>query len=223
MQLMETNETNSSSDKREITETPERHDAKKKAISSIIFLGIALAAVLVATTYLLEPRLPTQYLQYLQVAEVAIVGFLAIKIIGSVSYNLTLAHSEPLAKSIRILVRIAGSIIVIAVIISYLSQDPVIAAAIATISGLVIGFSSSNIIGNAIAGLYLAMTKPFWIGDKIKVYGETGIVFDIGLLYTRLLMPNGDIMLASNSSMLSTQIVLRVGKTQAPGDVDTAS
>ncbi|MGH9992377.1 MAG: mechanosensitive ion channel domain-containing protein [Nitrososphaera sp.] len=220
---METNETDSAVDKREGIDSPERRYAKKKAISSIIILGIALAAVLVATTYLLKPVIPTQYLQYLHVTEVAIVGFLAIKIIGSVSYNSMLAHSEQLAKSIRILVRIAGAIIVIAVIISYLSQDPVIAAAIATISGLVIGFASSNLIGNAISGLYLAMARPFWIGDKIKIFGETGIVFDIGLLYTRLLMPNGDIMLASNSSMFSTQIVLRVGKAPAAGEVDTAS
>ncbi len=220
---METNKTDAAVDKLGPIDTSERRDIKKKAISSIIILGIALSAVLVATTYLLKPAIPTQYLQYLHVAEVAVVGFLAIKIIGSVSYNLTLAQSEPLAKSIRILIRIAGAIVVIAVIISYLSQDPVVAAAIATISGLVIGFSSSNIIGNAIAGLYLAMARPFWIGDKIKIYGETGIVYDIGLLYTRLLMPNGDIMLASNSSMLSTQIVLRVGKAQGAGDMDTAS
>ncbi|MGH9876787.1 MAG: mechanosensitive ion channel domain-containing protein [Nitrososphaerales archaeon] len=220
---METNETNSAVDKREVIDSPERRNAKKKAISSIIILGIALAAVLAATTFLLKPVVPIEYLQFLHVAEVAVVGFLAIKIIGSASHNLTLSHSEPLAKSIRILVSIAGAIIVIAVIISYLSQDPVIAAAIATISGLVIGFSSSNIIGNAIAGLYLAMARPFWIGDRIKIYDETGVVYDIGLLYTRMLMPNGDIMLASNSSMLSTHIVLRVGKTAASEEADPAS
>jgi small-conductance mechanosensitive channel len=45
--------------------------------------------------------------------------------------------------------------VVIAVVISYLSQDPVIAASISTITGLVIGFAASNLIGNIIAGIYI--------------------------------------------------------------------
>jgi hypothetical protein len=39
----------------------------------------------------------------------------------------------------------------IAVVISDQSQNPVIAASISTISGLVIGFAASNLIGNVIA------------------------------------------------------------------------
>ena len=35
---------------------------------------------------------------------------------------------------------------------------------------------------------------------------------DIGLLYTRLLLDNGDEMLASNSSMVTTNIILRKTK-----------
>jgi small conductance mechanosensitive channel len=44
---------------------------------------------------------------------------------------------------------------VIAVVISYLSQDPVIAASISTTSGLVISFAASNLIENVIAGIYI--------------------------------------------------------------------
>jgi len=36
-----------------------------------------------------------------------------------------------------------------------------------------------------------------------------GRVSDIGLLYIRLLLDNGDEMLASNSSMVTTNIILR--------------
>ena len=117
--------------------------------------------------------------------------------------------SEQTAKSIRSLIRIAGTIIVIAVVISYLSQNPVIAVSISTISGLVIGFAASNLIGNVIAGIYLAITRPFRICDRIKVFNGDGRVSDIGLLYTRLLLDNGDEMLASNSSMVTTNIILR--------------
>jgi small conductance mechanosensitive channel len=164
---------------------------------------------LALTTYILNPVIPELYLKYLQVGEVALIGFFAIHTISKISYGLSISYSEQTAKSIRSLIRIAGAIIVIAVIISYLSQDPVIAASISTISGLVIGFAASNLIGNVIAGIYLAITRPFRIGDRIKVFDGDGKVSDIGLLYTRLLLDNGDEMLVSNSSMVSTNIILR--------------
>ncbi|TLY05440.1 MAG: mechanosensitive ion channel family protein, partial [Thaumarchaeota archaeon] len=107
------------------------------------------------------------------------------------------------------LVRIAGAIVVITFIISYLSQGPIIAASISTIVGLVIGFSASNIISNVIAGMYLAITRPFSIDDRIKVFGEVRVVHDIGMLYTRLGLENGDEMLASNSSMVTSTVILK--------------
>lgn len=161
------------------------------------------------TTYILNPLVPVLYLRYLQVGEVALVGFFAIHTISQISYRLSIVYSEQTAKSIRSLIRIAGAVIVIAVVIAYLSQDPVVAASISTISGLVIGFAASNLIGNVIAGIYLAITRPFRIGDRIKVFDGDGKVSDIGLLYTRLLLDNGDEMLASNSSMVTTNIILR--------------
>jgi small conductance mechanosensitive channel len=173
---------------------------------------------LALTTYILNPVIPELYLKYLQVGEVALIGFFAIHTISKISYGLSISYSEQTAKSIRSLIRIAGAIIVIAVIISYLSQDPVIAASISTISGLVIGFAASNLIGNVIAGIYLAITRPFRIGDRIKVFDGDGKVSDIGLLYTRLLLDNGDEMLASNSSMVSTNIILRREEKEEEGE-----
>jgi small-conductance mechanosensitive channel len=41
------------------------------------------------------------------------------------------------------------------------------------------------------------------------VFNGDGRVSDIGLLYTRLLLDNGDEMLASNSSMVTTNTILR--------------
>jgi small conductance mechanosensitive channel len=183
--------------------------AKESAIGWSVILAVSLAIILAVTTYILEPVVHTLYLRYLQVAEVAVVGFLAIHTISKISYSFSLTYSEQTAKSIRGLIRIAGAIILIAFVISYLSHDPILAASISTISGLVIGFAASNLIGNVIAGTYLAITRPFRIGDRIKVFDEDGRVSDIGLIHTRLLLDNGDEMLASNSSMVTTNIILR--------------
>jgi len=71
----------------------------------------------------------------------------------------------------------------------------------------VIGFASQNVLGNLISGLYLAITCPFRIGEKVTVFGNTGIIYDIGLLYSRL-RTEGDIILAPNSSMITTTIII---------------
>jgi small conductance mechanosensitive channel len=206
----------------EETTTLTKGQAKKSIIQWVLILGVGLAAVLATTTLVLQPLVPKQYLIYLHVAEVVIIGYFIIHIFSNIFYKLALDQSSTLtANSIKSLVRIVGAMIIIAVIISYLAQDPMIAASISTISGLVIGFASSNLIGNAIAGLYLAITRPFRIGETIKVFGQTGRVIDISLLHTRLILSNGnndddnnsqDEMLVSNSSMVSTWVVLIKGE-----------
>ena len=191
-----------------LTNSTNRKTTKRLAIKRIIILGIILAVALTLSTAFLKPMLPKQYLIFLQVAQVSVIGYFVIEIIGNTFYKLAGEYIQGTAKSIESFIKIAGAIIVIAIIISYLSQDPLVAASISTISGLVVGFAAQNIIGNAIAGLYLAVTRPFKIGDRITVFGNTGVVYDIGLLYSKLLTDTGDVVLASNSSMVTTMVIV---------------
>ena len=99
-------------------------------------------------------------------------------------------------------------IIIIAIIISYLSNDPIVAASIGTISGLIVGFASQNIVGNIIACLYLALTIPFKLGDEITAFSSRGIIFDIGLISTKLHTQDNKIVLVPDSSLVTTTVVL---------------
>jgi small conductance mechanosensitive channel len=204
---MHTNEPGNDTNKTP-TNSTNRTITKRLAVRRIIILGIILAVGLTLSTVFLKPMLPKQYLIFLQVAQVSVIGYVVIEIIGNTFYKLAGEYNQSTAKSIQSFIKIAGAIIVIAIIISYLSQDPLVAASISTISGLVVGFAAQNIIGNAIAGLYLAITRPFKIGDKITVFGNTGVVYDISLLNSKLLMDNGDVVLASNSSMVTTMVIV---------------
>ena len=75
-----------------------------------VILAASLTIMLALTTYVLNPIIPALYLRYLQVSEVALVGFLATHTISKISYGLSISYSEQTAKSIRSLIRIAGSI-----------------------------------------------------------------------------------------------------------------
>jgi small conductance mechanosensitive channel len=190
-------------------------DSKRKrvkdiALKKIIILGIILAITLTMSTAFLKPLIPFQDLMYLQAIQVAVIGYFIIETISRITYKLALSdNSQETAKALRSIIRIAGAIILVAIIISYLARNPVLAASISTISALVVGFASQNILGNMIAGFYLSIMRPFKIGDKISISGNAGVIHDIQLVYTRLLAENGDIVLVPSSAMVTSTVILQ--------------
>lgn len=187
-----------------------RKSARNTIVKKILVSAIILSATLAISTVFLRSVLPSQELMYLQAAEVAVIGYFVLESVSTISYKLLLPGSSPeTAKAIRSLIRITGTIIIVAVIISFLAQNPIVAASISTISALIIGFASQNILANMISGLYLSIMRPFKIGDKITISSNSGIIYDIELIYTRLITENGDIVLVPSSSMVSSIVVLQ--------------
>lgn len=186
-----------------------RVSPRNSIIKRIVVLAIILSVTLTATTFILNSKLPSQELMYIQAAEVAIIGYFVLETISAISYKLALPDRSPeTAKAIRSFVRITGTIIIAVTIISFLAQNPIVAASISTISALVIGFASQNILANMISGLYLSLVRPFKIGDKITISSNSGIIYDIELVYVRLMTKNGDIVLVPSSSMVSGTVIV---------------
>jgi small-conductance mechanosensitive channel len=185
---------------------------KERSLFKTLTIVIIVVAVVVIASSLIEQFIEQRYRPFLGIAVVAIIGYFVINSLANIFYKLSYDALKNNAETIRILIKIIGAIIVISIIISYLGQDPIIAASIGTITAIVIGFASQNILGNLISGLYLAITRPFRIGEKVTVFGNTGIIYDIGLLYSRLRTEEGDIILAPNTSMVSTTIIIRNSK-----------
>lgn len=182
---------------------------RKISISKLLVTFIVAIAIVIIIEILVGYQLQDRYKTFLRIAEVAVIGYFTINLISNIFYKYTYESLDKNAEAVKILIRILGTVIIIAIIISYLSHDPLIAASIGTVTALIIGFASQNVLGNIIAGLYLAITRPFRIGDKITVFGNTGTVFDIGLLNSRLKTEAGDTIIAPNSSILGTTIVIR--------------
>lgn len=181
-------------------------NAKRSVVRRIAFLGATLGVTLSLSTWLV----PAEYLTYFQSIQLSIVGYLVIEIVANTAFRLaiTAQPSGHTAKSLRSLTRILGAVVVAAIVLSYLSQNAGVGASIGTLSALVIGFASQNLLGNMIAGMYLALTRPFKIGDTITVFGNSGMVRDIGLLNCDLLLSNGDIMRTPSSSLLTTPVII---------------
>ncbi len=190
----------------EISYSLSNTQAKRKALKDIIVIGGIVLLTWYFTAYVLSPMIPPWAMTYIRIAEILIIGYFFVEIVSNLVFRLTSTYFGETAHSIKIFMRIAIAIVIAAIIISYLSKDPFVAASITTITGLVIGFASQSLIGNLIAGLYLASTRPFKVGDNITVFGNTGLIYEIGLLYSRLLSDTGDIIIASNNSLVSATI-----------------
>jgi small conductance mechanosensitive channel len=186
-------------------------NAKRSVVKRIVILGVILAVTLSLSMWLV----PVEYLIYFQSMQVSIAGYLVIEIVANTAFRLvtTAQQSGQTANSLKSLIRILGAVVVAAIVLSFLSQNAAVAASIGTLSALVIGFASQNLLGNMIAGMYLALTRPFKIGDVITVFGNSGKVRDIGLLNCELLMANGDILRAPSSSLLTTPIIIKSENT----------
>ena len=195
-------------DTRPVDSVTSSEKKQRSLFKSITIMFVAIAAVVIASS-LIEQFLEHRYSPYLKIGVVAVIGYFVINSLANVFYKLSYDALKSSAETIRILIRIIGAIIVISIIISYLSQDPIIATSIGTITAIVIGFASQSVLGNLISGLYLAITRPFRIGEKVTVFGNTGVIYDIGLLYSRLRTEDGDIILAPNTSMITTTIIIR--------------
>lgn len=181
---------------------------KRKALKGAAIIGGIIFLTWYLNSYVLSSIIPSWALMYVNIAEIVIIGYFFVEVVSNLVFRLTSSYLGENAHSIKIFVRIASAIIIAAIIISYLARDPLVAASITTITGLVIGFASQSLIGNLIAGLYLASTRPFRVGDNITVFGNKGLIYEIGLLYSRLLSETGDTIIASNNSLVSATIIV---------------
>jgi small-conductance mechanosensitive channel len=73
--------------------------------------------------------------------------------------------------------------------------------------GIVIGFATQQVMGQAVAGLFLLISRPFKITDHVNLVGEEGIVEDISILFTVIKkMDNTTTVLIPNNMILGNKI-----------------
>lgn len=67
-------------------------------------------------------------------------------------------------------------------------------------------------MGQAIAGLFLLIARPFKIGDSVVLVGEDGEVLDVATLFTTVMKADGVRVLIPNSSIISSKIYIKTKK-----------
>jgi small-conductance mechanosensitive channel len=201
--------------------TYKRRVLKRCTIYKLVTLTAIFAGLFVVMNVFV-PSLPVYYSQYsvyFYIVELGVAGFLVVRTISKLVYGLIIDTSESQARSARSMIIIAGYLVIVAIAISIMAANPTVTVVIGTVTGIILGVSLQSLIGNAIGGMVLAITRPFRIGDSITVFGNTGRVYDIGLLFTILTATEGRTVLVPNTLLLTTAIVKeKRSNVQASGE-----
>jgi len=94
--------------------------------------------------------------------------------------------------------------------------------AFGALTGTAVGLAFSRSLSNLVSGLYVFASRPFRVGDYIKLGSMEGIVRDITLNYTRLMKPDYTMELIPNSDIVESRLTnYRVRADKYLSDLDS--
>ena len=78
--------------------------------------------------------------------------------------------------------------------------------ALLSVGSLGVTLAAEDILGNVAGGLVILSAHPFSIGDYVEVGGVAGTVHEISLNHTKLVTPDGHLVMLPNKELASSQM-----------------
>ncbi len=110
------------------------------------------------------------------------------------------------ATGIVLVLRLVFFMAGVMIIISAFETSVATLLSITAIFGTALGLAFSQALGNIVSGLYVLAARPFRVGDYVRVGGIEGIVREITLNYTRILLADETRQLLPNSKVVSSEV-----------------
>ena len=110
--------------------------------------------------------------------------------------------------------RLITLVVVLLVAFRLVDVNPKALAVGGALTVVIIGLAAQGTLGNLIAGAVLLMTRPFQIGERVRLQGSTlggqpeGTVASIGLLYTTIARGEQTLLVPNNGVLASTIVPL---------------
>jgi small-conductance mechanosensitive channel len=105
-----------------------------------------------------------------------------------------------------LLTRILILIFAIAIITNIGGIPPEWLLGVSAIGGAALGFASQKTLGNFLAGLFLLMSRPFKVGDYVRVGTVEGVVKEITINYAKIFTAANNTVSVSNLQILDRDI-----------------
>ena len=191
----------------------DRREAKR-ARGTVVVLGALIAGVLIvfANRGTLFPGLGT-YVRIGTVAALVILGWWLARSLGRGLGPALFRRMDPGTAGVAgFLIRLLtiAAVVVVALRIAGLHASTL--AVGGAFTAVIVGLAAQQTLGNLFAGLVLLSTRPFRVGERVKLVGGAlagsldGIVSSLGLFYTDL-VSGADRMMVPNSMLLNVAVV----------------
>jgi len=127
-------------------------------------------------------------------------------------------RAETLSSGVTQVIGMVLGIIALFMILSEIGLDITPLLAGAGVAGVALAFAAQNFVKDLIGGFLIISENQFDIGDVVKIADATGLVESINLRRTHLrdldgilhIVPNGEIRVASNYTMMSSRAHLDI-------------
>ncbi|NAZ28222.1 MAG: mechanosensitive ion channel [Caldivirga sp.] len=185
-----------------------RHQANaivKLVIYIVVYVVVAAVVQLLITRFIPSVK---SYQVYINVLLALAFGYLIVSAFANVIYwAMRFRYDHPTARAMRNVFLLIGIGALIAGIAGAIGGG-VAGVAVGGFLGIVIGFSVQQVLGQAVAGLFLLLARPFKISDHVNLLGEDGIVNDVAILFTEVIKSDGTKVLIPNNSIIGNKIYL---------------
>lgn len=186
-----------------------------RSIATLVLYIVLYVIAAALVQYVFKDLLPAfkvdigEYAVYVQILLAVAFGYLIVSGIATTIYwMMRVRYDHPTAAAVRNITRIIG-IGALAASIAGGVAGGAAGVALGGFLGIVVGFASQQVLGQAIAGLFLLIARPFKIGDKVVIAGEDGVVEDVATLFTTVVKADGTKALIPNSSIIGGKIYLK--------------
>ena len=180
-----------------------------QSLTKLIVYIIIFAAVMAAFQWLeinIVPELRS-YSVYINVGLTLVFGYLIIVAFADTIYHfMRIKYTHDVAKAFRNVFLLIGVGALITAIAGAVGGG-LAGVSVGGFLGIVIGFATQQVMGQAVAGLFLLISRPFKITDHVNLLGDEGIVEDISILFTVIKkMDNTTTVLIPNNMILGNKI-----------------
>ncbi len=175
--------------------------------------------------------LPVSVLVAMEVALAAVLGYLAISLLARALRRLTTrTFGAGPGAMVSVVFRLLGYIGLSFLVLALLGVSGTALLAGGTFAGLVIGLAGTTVLSNVFGGVLLIIARPFEVGDRVTITtwqyglvvptlpgkfisddrfipGYTGVVDDLSLTYTNLVLDDGPLMKIPNNVMVQAAVL----------------
>jgi len=199
---------------------------RSRILEFIVILIAAGLAALVVSTLVNNRAISESYALPIYAVIVLVGGYLVIRIVNRIFERIvepTLGVTR--TRGFKNLFQVVAAIILVSFVFTLFGVNLTAVLIGAGFLGIVLGLAAQQVLGNIFAGFSLLVSKPFEIGDRVRLatssYGLTGstyahesepsgfigVVQDIGIFITRVLLDNGLLAVFPNSVVIGSLIV----------------